>query len=109
MSSSTSQSISSACVTDPGTFNDNEICKKYKNYRQRNNHHVRKSRERKVEREKDMVAKYAENEKRIEYLESLANDLTAELLSNKKPKKLQKKQNKAPSKETRPEWFGAPF
>lgn len=109
MSSSTSRYTSSAESQTSDISKDNGYGEKYRNYRERNNRHVRKSREKKIAVEKEMRLKYAENEKRIEYLQSLAEDLTAELLSHQKQKKAQKKLACSVAKDKRPDWYGVPF
>lgn len=106
MSSSTKKSASKASSASSTRRASSHTTDKYdESKRKRNNEHVRKSRERKKEESEQMNRAYAENEKRIQYLEKIEKQLTYEL--SKEPKK--KNDKGKDSSENRPNWFGEPF
>lgn len=86
-----------------------ESGEKYQKYRERNNTNVKRSRERKVIKEKEMAEKYAENQKRIEYLQSVEKQLSSELSSSSSASHKSSKSSQKTNLKSRPDWFGEPF
>lgn len=110
-------SESSSATKSTDTSKDLSEWERYRMHRDRNNMHVKRSRQRKVDLERRMRDAYVNNEKRIVYLQKLANNLAEELSSSKRPKEVSRKQEpnvqKLPSQSKshhdRPAWFGVPF
>lgn len=108
-SSSQAQKTRSVRSGDTKSTTEDLFALKYKRYRELNNLHVKNNRRMKKESDFEIKRVYAENEKRITHLQTIAEILKKELLKDKATKTKPTISIKPQRTESRPKWFGAPF